>query len=170
MRLYIGNKNLSSWSMRAWLVCTAFDLPFEEIVVPFSQAPDCSFQQTMQRIHPNGKVPALQDGDVLVWDSLAICEYLAERFPEKALYPKDAQQRVRARCISAEMHSSFMQLRQLCGMNIKADLREAGAGLWAEHEGLRKEMQRIEQIWAGRPQSDGFYAAIFQLQMPFMPQ
>ena len=108
MQLYIANKNYSSWSMRPWLVLKAFDLSFEEIQLNFPcERGEGDFKQRILEINPNGKVPALLDRGRLVWDSLAICEYLAEQYPEQALWPRDAQQRAWARSISAEMHSGF---------------------------------------------------------------
>ena len=118
-RLYIANKNYSSWSMRAWLVLTAFDLDFEEILIRFD-VEDPTFKQQLSQIHANAKVPVLDVGDFRVWDSLAICEYLAEQNPDLALWPKLMHLRAQARSISGEMHSSFMALRQLCPMNIQA--------------------------------------------------
>lgn len=134
MQLYIANKNYSSWSMRPWLVLKAFDLPFEEIQLSFPcERGEGDFKQRVLEINPNGKVPTLLDRGRLVWDSLAICEYLAEQYPEQTLWPRDTQQRAWARSISAEMHSGFTDLRSLCGMNIRANLAEVGAKLWQEH-------------------------------------
>ncbi|RKG45383.1 MULTISPECIES: glutathione S-transferase family protein [Acinetobacter] len=169
MHLYIGNKNLSSWSMRVWLVCTAFDLPFEEVLVRFS-TPDQAentFAQTMQSLHSNGKVPALVHDDHVIWDSLAICEYLAELFPAKHLWPEDRMLRARARCISAEMHSSFTSLRNHCPMNITANLAQQGQVLWSSYSDLRQDVARIEQIWAERPQPEGFLCGHFSIADAF---
>ena len=91
-----------------------------------------------------------------IWDSLAICEYLAELYPDKALWPADLELRTKARSICAEMHSGFPNLRTLCGMNIEADLAEVGERHWAEHEKLRLEVNRIECIWASRNSKHGF--------------
>lgn len=169
MRLYIGNKNLSSWSMRAWLVCTAFDLPFEEVLVRFSgpDPSDTTFSQTMQKLNGNGKVPALVHEDRVIWDSLAICEYLAELFPDQHLWPEDRGLRARARAISAEMHSSFAYLRWQCPMNITADLAQEGQALWSSSAELREDVERIEQIWAERPQPEGFLCGNFSIADAF---
>ena len=131
-RLYIANKNYSSWSMRAWLVLTAFDLDFEEILIRFD-VEDPTFKQQLSQIHANAKVPVLDVGEFKIWDSLAICEYLAEQNSDLALWPKLTHLRAQARSISCEMHSSFMALRQLCPMNIQAQYSIAeGLALWAQ--------------------------------------
>lgn len=170
MQLYIANKNYSSWSLRPWLVLKAFHLPFEEIQINFpTERGQGNFKQQVLEVNPNGKVPTLLDRGRLVWDSLAICEYLAEQYPEQTLWPRDAQQRAWARSISAEMHSGFTDLRSLCGMNIRANLAEVGAKLWQEHSGLRQDVARIEHIWAERPAADGFLCGEFSIAMRFMP-
>ena len=168
MQLYIANKNYSSWSMRPWLVLKAFDLAFEEIQLNFPcERGEGDFKQRVLEINPNGKVPALLDQGMLIWDSLAICEYLAEQYPEQALWPRDVQQRAWARSISAEMHSGFTDLRSLCGMNIRANLAEVGTKLWQEHSGLRQDVARIEHIWSARPAADGFLCGEFSIADAF---
>lgn len=160
MKLYIGNKNYSSWSLRPWLLLKVFNIPFEEQWVPFDDfSDDGQFKQTLKQIHPIAKVPLLQDEDIIVSDSLAICEYLAECYPAQHLWPQDVQQRSRARSICAEMHAGFMALRQFLPMNIEADLSDVGAELWQQQgpdSALQSDIERIEQIWAERPQVDGF--------------
>lgn len=168
MQLYIANKNYSSWSLRPWLVLKAFHLPFEEIQINFpTERGQGNFKQQVLAVNSNGKVPALLHDGLLVWDSLAICEYLAEQFPEQALWPRNAQQRAWARSICAEMHSGFTDLRSLCGMNIRANLAEVGAKLWQEHAGLRQDVARIEQIWATRPTVGGFLCGEFSITDAF---
>ena len=168
MQIYIANKNYSSWSMRPWLVLEAFELPYTEVMIPFSKERYAGqFKKDVLAVNPNGKVPALVDDGFLVWDSMAICEYLAEKFPEKALWPQNIHQRARARSISAEMHSGFENLRNLCGMNIREDYSELGKKLWSEDESLRKEVERIEQIWADRPSKDGFLCGDFSIADAF---
>lgn len=168
MQLWIANKNYSSWSMRPWLVLKAFQIPFEEIMVEFSdQSNDSMFKQKVLAVNPNGKVPVLLDQELVLWDSLAICEYLAEKFPQLKLWPSDPVLKARARCISAEMHSSFMALRSQCGMNIRAHLEEYGAKLWAADENLRQDVARIEQIWAERPASQAFLCGEFSIADAF---
>ena len=155
--LFIGNKNYSTWSMRPWLVLRHFDIVFTEHLIPFDDFKlESPFKQTILAINPTGKVPALKDGELLIWDSLAICEYLAETFPEKQLWPQDQKQRARARSMSAEMHSSFMTLRSTCDMNLDADLSEIGAKLWLEKPQLQEDVKRIEALWSERPDPNGF--------------
>ena len=168
LELYIANKNYSSWSMRPWLVLKAFEIPFQEHVIYFDRERSIgTFKQKLSAISDNAKVPILVDQDLKIWDSLAICEYLAEQYPEYALWPKDNAQRARARSISAEMHSGFAQLRTLCGMNIRAQLAEVGQRLWAEDKELRQDVARIEQIWAARPDPEGFLCGAFSIADAF---
>ena len=168
MELYIANKNYSSWSMRPWLVLEAFQLPFQEHIIPFSEDPAGGpFKQTLKALHDNAKVPVLTDGEVLIWDSLAICEYLAEQYPEHALWPKHVAQRAWARSICAEMHSSFTTLRSLCSMNIQADFSAQGKVLWEAHAELRDEVARIEYIWAQRSQPSAFLCGEFSIADAF---
>ena len=114
-RLVIGNKAWSSWSLRPWLVMKRFQLPFEEVGVRLRQ-PDS--KANILAHSPAGKVPALLVGDLLVWDSLAIIEFLADRHPDKGIWPRDPQARAIARAVSAEMHSGFQALREHCPMDI----------------------------------------------------
>jgi glutathione S-transferase len=115
MHLYIGNKVYSSWSMRPWIVMKAKGIAFEERLVQLRAA---DFPAHVKTFSPSGKVPCLVDGDVTVWDSLAIMEYLAEHAPEKGIWPSNAKARAHARAISAEMHAGFQPLRQACPMAI----------------------------------------------------
>jgi glutathione S-transferase len=138
MRLVIGNKNYSSWSLRPWIAMKALGLPFEEEVI-FLDKPDT--QARIRRHSPAGKVPCLIDGALAVWDSLAILEYLAERAP--ALWPADRAQRARARSVAAEMHSGFPALRAGLSMNVRK--RYPGKGRSAE---VDAEIRRVEEIWA----------------------
>ena len=116
LTLVIGNKNYSSWSMRPWMMLKAAGIPFEEVVIPLYTGD--ADKQRILKYSPAGKVPILVDGAISVWDSLAIIEYLAERFPDKAIWPTEPAARAHARSISAEMHSGFMPLRNECSMNI----------------------------------------------------
>jgi glutathione S-transferase len=116
LTLVVGNKNYSSWSMRPWMALKAAGIAFDEVVISlYSGDAD---KQKILKYSPAGKVPILVDGAVTVWDSLAIIEYAAEKFPEKGIWPKDAAARAHARSISAEMHSGFVPLRSECSMNI----------------------------------------------------
>ncbi len=148
LKLYIGNKNYSSWSLRPWLLMTQAQIPFEEVMVRFdSFAAGSSFKQTVGGINPVGKVPVLVDDDLVVWDTLAIAEYLAERFPEKHLWPADARARARARSVCAEMHSGFTALRSHCPMNIEASLPDIGRIVWRDQAGVRADLARLESMW-----------------------
>ena len=115
MHLYIGNKLYSSWSLRPWIAMTALGIPFEETVIPLS---DAQFAGRIAAISDAGLVPVLVDGDVKVWETLAILEYLAETFPDKGVWPSDREARAHARAISAEMHAGFSALRSACPMNL----------------------------------------------------
>ncbi len=148
LSLYIGNKNYSSWSMRAAVLLDAFDLAYTEHKFEFDDfSADGVFKQNIGKISAAGKVPVLVDGDITVWDSLAIAEYVAETFSEKALWPQDKTARAHARAIVAEMHSGFQALRNACPMNIEADLAEVGQSLWQEHADLRADVAYLESMW-----------------------
>ncbi len=135
--LVIGNKNYSSWSMRPWLLMKHLGIPFGERYVPLFTG---DYKREILRASPSGKVPCLLDGEVAVWDSLAICEYLAERHP--GLWPADAQARAVARSVSAEMHSGFGALRSTLGMNIR---RRAPRPIPSPE--VQADVDRIVQIW-----------------------
>ena len=150
LQLYIGNKNYSSWSMRPWVLLTGAGIPFEEKMVRFdSFDAQSAFKSVVAAINPVGKVPVLVDDGFAVWDTLAIAEYLAERFPEKHLWPADARARARARSVCAEMHSGFTALRNHCSMNIEASLPEVGRILWRDQAGVRADIARLEAMWTG---------------------
>jgi glutathione S-transferase len=114
LKLLIGNKNYSSWSFRPWIAMKVAGIPFVEQVVSLN---DPQFKQIVAEVSPGGKVPALADGEVHVWESLAILEYLAEKFPDAKLWSVDPVARAHARAIAAEMHAGFMPLRRECPMN-----------------------------------------------------
>jgi glutathione S-transferase len=141
LKLVIGNKNYSSWSMRPWLALRAGNIPFEEVLIPLYTG-DADKQRILSFTR-SGKVPVLVDGDVTVWDSLAIIEYLAERFPEARLWPEDRARRAHARSISAEMHSGFAALRNECGMNLHRPVRAIALSSEA-----RADIGRVQQIWS----------------------
>jgi glutathione S-transferase len=142
LKLVIGNKNYSSWSMRPWLALRANGIPFEEVFIPL-YTDDKADKERILSFSRAGKVPTLVDGDVTVWDSLSIIEYLAERFPRAGLWPEDRAARAHARSISAEMHSGFMALRNECGMNLHRPIR--GIAL---SDDVRENVARIQAIWA----------------------
>jgi glutathione S-transferase len=149
MKLVIGNKNYSSWSMRPWVLARHFGLPFEEVVARFdSFEPGSGFKRAVAAVSPAGKVPVLvEDDGSTVWDSLAIAERLAELFPQHALWPRDARVRARARSVTAEMHSGFGALREHCGMNIEASLPEVGARVLAQVPAVRADLDRVVALW-----------------------
>jgi glutathione S-transferase len=150
VKLYIGNKNYSSWSMRPWVLMKQAGIDFEEVLVRFDSFDEGSdFKRTVLALNPSGTVPVLQDGEILVHDTLAICEYLAETHPAKALWPQDKALRARARSACAEMHAGFRALRSHCGMNIEADLRLQGQLLMRDQPGLRSDLERIVRMWSG---------------------
>jgi len=152
MKLYVGNRNYSSWSMRPWVLMREAGIPFDEIVVRFdSFEPQSEFKRTIAAVSPTGKVPVLEtlvDGErLLVWDTLAIAEFLAERFPERGLWPARAADRARARSVAAEMHSGFQALRSCFPMNIEATLPDVGARLLAERGDAAADLERVRRLW-----------------------
>ena len=149
MQLVIGNKNYSSWSMRPWVLMTQAGIPFEEVQIRFDAfSPGSKFKTEVERLNPAGRVPVLVDDGLAIWDTLAIAEYLAERFPEKHLWPADMRARARARSVCAEMHSGFGALRNHFGMNIEASLPEVGARVLAEQPEVRDNVARIVAMWS----------------------
>lgn len=149
LKLYIGNKNYSSWSMRPWVLLKQAGIDFEEVKVLFdSFDPGSNFKVALDGVTPAGKVPVLLDDGFAVWDTLAIAEYAAEKFPGKHLWPRDAQARARARSICAEMHSGFAALRSNCGMNIEASLPQIGQLAWRDKPAVRADVQRLVRMWS----------------------
>jgi len=148
LKLFIGNKNYSSWSMRPWVLMRQAGIPFEEVLVRFDSFDAGSqFKQTLAGVSPTGKVPVLQDGELIIWDTLAIAEYLAETFPEKRLWPQDVAARARARSVCAEMHAGFSALRSHCPQNIEASLPEVGAQIWRDQPAVRADVARLVTMW-----------------------
>jgi glutathione S-transferase len=139
LKLVIGTKNYSSWSMRPWVVMTAFNIPFEEVRIVLGQ-PDTSAQ--IAQFSAAGRVPVLIAGETSVWDSLAICEYLAEQFREKEMWPKNVAARAMARSMCAEMHSGFGGLRAAMWMNIRASFPGKG-----RTNAAHADIGRICEIW-----------------------
>ena len=149
LKLYIGNKNYSSWSMRPWVLLRQAGIEFEEVAVRFDAFDDSSlFKKTLASVTPVGKVPVLVDDGFAVWDTLAIAEYLAEKFPAKKLWPADSKARARARSICAEMHSGFAALRSACPMNIEAKLPDVGQLIWRDHAAVRADVARLVDLWS----------------------
>ena len=137
--LIIGNKNYSSWSLRPWIALRATGIAFTEQKLGFFTE---EFSRRVSAVSPAGLVPVLLDGDFAVWDSLAICEYLAERHPEARLWPQDPKARARARSLAAQMHSGFGAMRQALPMNVEARL--PGIDL---PEAARQDISRLQAIW-----------------------
>ncbi|MGO4572852.1 glutathione S-transferase family protein [Microvirga sp. 2TAF3] len=135
--LYIANKNYSSWSLRPWVLMRELGIPFEERMVPFT---GMSNWESFRDFSPTGKVPCLKDGNTVVWESLGIAEYLAER--HDGVWPKDAQARAWARCAAAEMHSGFGTLRGRCPMNCGIRVR-----LDEMPDALKQDIARIGELW-----------------------
>ena len=139
LTLVIGNKNYSSWSLRAWLALRKTGADFEELLIPLSRP---ETEAAIKLHSPAGRVPVLKVGDLAIWDSLAIAEYLAERFPEAGLWPADAEERALARSVCAEMHSGFPALRGGMPMNVRARL--PGKGRSPE---VGADIARVQEIW-----------------------
>ncbi|TMJ04213.1 MAG: glutathione S-transferase family protein [Alphaproteobacteria bacterium] len=143
MQLIIGNRNYSSWSLRPWIAMKVLGIPFEEILIPFgTPLGNPAFRQRLAAYTPAGLVPVLIDGDVHVWETLAIMEYLAEKFPERGLWPAEKKARAEARAISSEMHAGFSALRSECPMNLRRPIRER-----ALSEAARANVARVEEMW-----------------------
>mgnify|MGYP003477365220 CR=1 FL=1 len=171
--LFIANKNYSSWSLRPWILMAELGIDFKEVLIPF----EISNHENFKQFSPNAKVPCLHDGDLRIWDSLAIIEYLAETNPK--VWPENTQARAWARSASAEMHSGFNALRNQCSMN-------CGLRLKLHHlsENLLADLQRIDELWTdglsrfGGPYLagnhftavDAFYApVVFRIQSYNLP-
>ena len=140
LKIFLGNKNYSSWSLRPWLVLKHLAVPFDEQVVPLDQP---STAQEIRKFSPSGRVPVLVDDDNVIWDTLAICEYLNELFPDRKLWPTDARARATARSVSAEMHSGFAALRE----NLPMKFRESFPNTVLQPE-VQAEIARIFQLWS----------------------
>ncbi len=138
-QLHIANKNYSSWSLRPWVLMKTLGIPFEEQLSPFPAA--APGRTVFKSFSPSGQVPCLVDGDAIVWDSLAIAEYLGER--HVGVWPKDAKARAWARSASAEMHSGFTTLRSICNMNCGVRVK-----LSAIAPELNENLSRLEELWA----------------------
>jgi glutathione S-transferase len=139
LKLYIANKNYSSWSLRAWLTLSTTGAPFEETIIPLDQP---TTREAIGRISPSGRVPALQHGELVIWESLAICEYLAEAFPMARLWPESRSARAVARSVSHEMHAGFPDLRREMPMNIRANMPGRG-----RTDASLRDIARVMAIW-----------------------
>ena len=143
MKLVIGNKAYSSWSLRGWLACKQSGLPFDEVVVPLYDAEWEKRRQGDEFAPSSGKVPILWDGDAVVWDSLAIVDYLADKVGRDRFWPADEAARAMARSMAAEMHSSFAALRKKHSMNVRQVFPAR-----TPDDDVLAELQRIMEIWA----------------------
>jgi glutathione S-transferase len=139
LKLIIGNKNYSSWSFRPWIAMKVAGIPFAEQVISLN---DPHFKQMVAKVSPAGKVPALADGEVRVWESLAILEYLADKFPDAKLWPDDPVARAHARAIAAEMHAGFVPLRRECPMNFWRPVKKRALSAEAA-----ANVERIDRMW-----------------------
>ena len=139
LTIVIGNKNYSSWSLRAWLALKMTGAPFDEVVIPLQRDDTAA---ALKRHSPSRRVPVLKHGDFMVWDSLAIAEYLAERFPEAGLWPSDQRARARARAVTAEMHAGIAALRKQMPMDVRAR-----SDMPAARDDLAGDIARISSIW-----------------------
>ena len=146
-RLYIGNKAYSSWSLRPWILMTHFGLPFEEVVIPLDQP---TTQIDILRHSPTGRVPALATDGLVIWESLAILEYLADTHPDLPIWPGDLAARSIARSIACEMHAGYGALRTACPMNMRRPVRAI-----AVSDAVKADVDRIEQLWATTRQAYG---------------
>jgi glutathione S-transferase len=164
MKLLIANKNYSSWSLRAWLVLRGFDIPFEEELLLLSGE---GWKQKLLARSPTGQVPVLLDGDIAIPETLAIIEYVAERFPDKPIWPQDAKLRALARAASAEMHAGFTRLRGAAPMNLRAS-HPGRVAL----DAVADDLKRLEALWSdlldrsGGPYLGGAFSAVDAMFAP----
>lgn len=140
MKLIIGNKNYSSWSLRPWLLLSVFEIAFEEIRIPLMVE---GYKKTILQYSDAGKVPVLHDRGQVIWDSLAICEYVSEQYLDGKGWPQDSVMRAQARSCAAEMHSSFFTLRNDMPMNCRAKNRKVQVSLE-----LRDDIARVDSLWS----------------------
>lgn len=170
MHLYIGNKVYSSWSLRPWIAMRALGIEFEETVIPLS---DTEFRQRIEEISDAGRVPVLVDGAVKVWETLAILEYLAEKYPEHGVWPGDRVARAHARSIASEMHAGFSALRTACPMNLgkRFAARDRGEGVAADARracGIVNEARLQFGEAASGPFLYGAFSAADAMYVPLM--
>lgn len=147
MKLLIGNRNYSTWSLRPWLVLKHFDIPFEDEVL---QLAGPGFRDVLAQRSPTGRVPVLLDGDLAIPETIAIIEYLADRFPEKSIWPADINARALARAAAAEMHGGFTALRTHAPMNLRASHPGKVAA-----DAVSRDLHRIETLWGGLLERSG---------------
>jgi len=164
LTLVIGNKNYSSWSFRPWIAMKVADIPFEERVIPLNEP---GSREEILRYSSAGKVPVLLNGDNAIWETIAILEYLAERFPKAELWPREAYARAHARAVAAEMHAGFQALRKACPMNMWLPPKQR-----PQNEEVIENVRRIGAIWwdclqrYGRPFLFGAFGAADAMYAP----
>ncbi|WP_408098148.1 glutathione S-transferase family protein [Peredibacter sp. HCB2-198] len=146
MKLIIGNKTYSSWSLRPWVLMKHFNISFEEILVKLDMP---ETKQEIAKYSPSGKVPALIDGDLVIWESAAIMEYLNEKFPEKKMYPQDLKQRAIARALSMEMHAGFGKMRERLSFNVKKSYQNFDFGF------ALADIDRVKSLWMEQLKKSG---------------
>lgn len=146
MKLIIGNKTVSSWSLRPWVLMKHFEIPFEEILVKLD-LPDTT--ANIKKYSPTGKVPALIDGDFVIWESAAIMEYLNEKYPEKKMYPESMKERAIARALSMEMHAGFSKMREILSFNVKKTHINFNFGE------AQSDIDRVKVIWTEQIKKSG---------------
>ncbi|MHA6690453.1 glutathione S-transferase family protein [Devosia sp. A449] len=164
MKLLIGNRNYSTWSLRPWLVLQHFNIPFEDEVL---QLQGEGFRDVLAQRSPTGRVPVLLDGDLTLVETIAIIEYLADRFPDKAIWPADIADRARARAVSAEMHAGFQALRSHAPMNLRAS--HPGK---VSRDSVAKDLHRVETLWGellGRSGGPFLFGAFTAADAMFAP-
>jgi glutathione S-transferase len=140
LKLVIANKAYSSWSLRPWILLAHFKIPFEEIVIPLDEP---TTRKRILAYAPTAKAPSLHDGAISVWESLAIMEYVAEKYPDKAIWPRAKAARAHARTLSSEMHAGFQALRQHCPTNFRRPVRKLEL-----NDAVEADVARIEAAWA----------------------
>lgn len=164
MKLIFANRNYSSWSLRAWLVPKHFGIPFEEQLVLLSGE---DWQDNIRRLSPSGRVPVLVDGDLLIPETLAIIEYLAESFPDKSIWPADRADQALARASASEMHAGFTALRNAAPMNLRASHPNK-----IDIDTIAGDLKRIDRLWAelldrsGGPYLFGAFSAADAMYAP----
>lgn len=155
LELYIGNQNYSSWSMRPWLLLRQLDIAFTTRKLRLDTTDGSPFKRTLLALAPTGRVPLLVDDGFAVWDSLAIGEYVADRFPERGVWPAETKARARARSLCAEMHAGFGGVRSTLPMNLEARLPAVGPQVLAERPDVAAEVRRIDALVSGALAASG---------------
>lgn len=156
MTLYITNKNYSSWSLRAWLAMKVKEIPFEEVLIPLD---DAAGNPQFRKVSPTGRLPVFKHRELVVWETLAILEYLADFFPEMRFWPEEMEDRALARAVSTEMATGFMALRAACPLNMRR--RPGRIEIGAEVEA---DVARVETLWRSLLQRSGgpyLFGAVF---------